>query len=1216
MLTTVRVFMRALSAAFQRRCFRFLLVATLGAGLSPDTAWGVISGEDSTSRVKVRAPAFAADRLVKAGATFIADYGAFQLFDLPANSPALAADPSLEVQEEADLVSLHAGPINTASPQAKAARTALGNFQGKRTHLVQFAGPVKPEWRQELLDAGVQIVSYIPHNAYLVYGDAQSIARLQVRASISPHFQWEGAYGPEHKVHPSARPNAKATQNNAWEITNAVYAVQLIADPETNPATFDLIDRLKLEPVRRQEAILDYINLVVAVPPDSLDEIAARPDVVSIQPYAERKKFCERQAQIMAGNLLGTTPSGPGYLEWLQSKGFTQAQFLVSGFIVDLSDSGIDDGNSSPNHFGLYPLGNMSNASRIAYNRLVGTPNRNSTLAGCDGHGTLNAHIIGGYSALADFPYTDTAGYHYGLGLCPYVKIGSSVVFDPDTFTSPNFRDLQSRAYNSGARISNNSWGGDPTGSYDIDAQTFDALVRDAQPTGAAVPLPGNQQMVIVVAAGNDGPSASTVGSPGSAKNVITVGAGEGVQAIGGTDSSGISDSQANNATDMASFSSRGPCSDSRHKPDLVAPGTHISGGVYQSTTPGTTGKAASCFTGSGVSGGVGSKYFPSGQQFYTASSGTSHSAPAVSGVAALLRQYFINHSIAPPSPAMTKAYLMSSTRYMTGASANDDLWSDRQGMGRLDLGTALDDEARVLRDQLPADLFTASGQSRTFTGNIVNTNKPFRVTLAWTDAPGTTAGAAYNNDLDLVVTVNGKIYRGNSFVKQWSTTSQTADSKNNVESVILPPGATGTYTVQVIAANINSDGVPQNQYPLDQDFALVIYNAELEKKPVLSPGGETLVGESFPPNGAFDPGETVTVNFAMQNIGTANTTNLVASLVPSGGVSSPSPEQVYGTVVPGDAPISRPFTFVVNGNCADTVTATLRLRDGPSDLGTVAYQLTLGKFVTSVVYEQTFDFVPAPEMASGWTTSSSGQLAPWVNSSSISDSPPNSMRVEEPTTPGVSELDSPPILINSTAARLSFRNRYDIEADDQDATLCYDGGVLEIKIDSGPWADLLNAGGSFISGGYTRTVDSTTDSAFAGKRVWGGNSGGFITTEAALPASAAGHMVQFRWRFATDSGNFYGGTGWNIDSVSVQDGAYTCPFGVPPTLHEVNATPDGVTFSFLTTAGQTYVVESTDNPASGPWAAGQMIAGTGAEVTVTNAVTGPQQFFRVRVSP
>ena len=70
-----------------------------------------------------------------------------------------------------------------------------------------------------------------------------------------------------------------------------------------------------------------------------------------------------------------------------------------------------------------------------------------------------------------------------------------------------------------------------------------------------------------------------------------------------------------------------------------------------------------------------------------------------------------------PPSAAMTKAFLMNSTRYMTGTGANDNLWSNNQGMGLMDLGMAFDGVPRLLDDQNPANLFTATGQTRTFTG-------------------------------------------------------------------------------------------------------------------------------------------------------------------------------------------------------------------------------------------------------------------------------------------------------------------------------------------------------------------------------------------------------------------------------------------------------------------------------------------------------------------
>src|SRR5262249_22869332 len=149
---------------------------------------------------------------------------------------------------------------------------------------------------------------------------------------------------------------------------------------------------------------------------------------------------------------------------------------------------------------------------------------------------------------------------------------------------------------------------------------------------------------------------------------------------------------------------------------------------------------------------------------------------------------------------------------------------SNSQGMGQMDLGVAFDATSRLYRDQEPADLFTATGQTRTF-NQSASPGAPLRITLAWTDAPGPTAGNAYKNDLDLTVTVGGNTYKGNVFTNGTSVIGGAADVKNNVESVFLP-GITGPYSVTVTAANINSDGVPGNGSPLDQDFALIIYNA------------------------------------------------------------------------------------------------------------------------------------------------------------------------------------------------------------------------------------------------------------------------------------------------------------------------------------------------------------------------------------------------------
>src|SRR6185295_2071989 len=390
----------------------------------------------------------------------------------------------------------------------------------------------------------------------------------------------------------------------------------------------------------------------------------------------------------------------------------------------------------------------------------------------------------------------------------------------------------QSMAYNDGMRVSSNSWGAAVGGAYNTDSQRYDALVRDAQPAGSTFPTAGNQEMIIVFAAGNSGSGVNTVGSPGTAKNIITAGAANNVHPFGAADQCGWGDVNADNANDITPSSSRGPCDDARIKPDLVAAGTHVSGGVAQAAgqranPPAVlTGQALACFNANGVCGGPGtSDFWPTTQQWTTASTGTSHSTPLIAGAALLTRQWIINNLSFTPSATMVKAWLMNSARYMTGSGANDSLYSNNQGMGHLNVGFAFDGTARFVRDEVPADLFTATGQTRTFSKTNADPTKPFRVTLAWTDAPGSTTGNNFNNNLDLTVTLNGNTYRGNVFTGRNSSTGGVADVRNNVESVFIPPSPSGTATITVTATNINSDGVPGNASALDQDFALVVYN-------------------------------------------------------------------------------------------------------------------------------------------------------------------------------------------------------------------------------------------------------------------------------------------------------------------------------------------------------------------------------------------------------
>jgi subtilisin-like proprotein convertase family protein len=111
-----------------------------------------------------------------------------------------------------------------------------------------------------------------------------------------------------------------------------------------------------------------------------------------------------------------------------------------------------------------------------------------------------------------------------------------------------------------------------------------------------------------------------------------------------------------------------------------------------------------------------------------------------------------------------------------------------------------------------------------------------------------------------------------------------------------------------------------------------------------------TITAESCPPtNNAIDPGEAVTVELPLRNHGTDSTTNLVATLQPGGGITPQSGPQTYGVLGPLDPnPTSRPITFVAQGSCGSTVTATLQLQDGAIDLGTATFTFVLGSTITN----------------------------------------------------------------------------------------------------------------------------------------------------------------------------------------------------------------------------------------------------------------------------
>ena len=315
------------------------------------------------------------------------------------------------------------------------------------------------------------------------------------------------------------------------------------------------------------------------------------------------------------------------------------------------------------------------------------------------------------------------------------------------------------------------------------------------------------------------------------------------------------------------------------------------------------------------------------------------------------------------------------------------------------------------------------------------------------------------------------------------------------------------------------------------------------------APPAAVTVESCGPANNAVDPDETVTVVFPLANSGTQPTTDLVATLLPGGGVFAPSGPQDYGVLAPGGPAVNRSFSFVPAGVCGGSIGATLALQDDGVDLGTRTFTLTLGG--TTVVFFENFDGVAAPALPAGWVATRPVGTSPalWATSTTTTSrvTPPNGAVTAGSGTTADNRLDSPVFSIPAaTSAQLSFDNNWSLEDG-------FDGGVLEISVNGGPFTDILAAGGSFVSGGYSGFISLEAAGPLAGRQAWTGSgifgSNGFVKTAINLPAAALGAGVQLRFRAAFDASGNPSGAGWRIDDVLVttisccqQACALTCP--------------------------------------------------------------------------
>ncbi|NQZ85890.1 MAG: S8 family serine peptidase, partial [Nanoarchaeales archaeon] len=458
------------------------------------------------------------------------------------------------------------------------------------------------------------------------------------------------------------------------------------------------------------------------------------------------------------------------------SKGYTKVydyfnkyNLYGEGQIIGIADTGFDIGVVSSSLHKDFLNKSISISTFTQSGLTDDGPSDKST-----GHGTHVAGSVLGTGFLSGANLSTNTYINSNSGMAPKSDLffqamelkcdnsgicGSSlnkfVLVTPDNLATGMFQP----AYDYGVRIHTNSWGDNTKkGVYSRDSFDADTFIWN------------NKDFTILFAAGNSGSSTKTVLSPSTSKNAITVGATS-------RDSS------------VVFFSSRGPTNDGRIKPDVVAPGTGIISTRSQVST--------------------------SGSGDYTFKQGTSMATPIVAGITSLVREYLIkNKEFINPSSALIKAMLINGARDVTGTVPDMN-----QGWGFVDLNRTLYESVSVSNQFFDIKSGLSTSQSFEYNFSFPRNSDELRITLVWSDYPGTPTGDGKElvNDLNLIlITPNGTQYNGNDFTSPFNS---SIDNVNNVEGIRIKDMMYGDYTLRVEGFNIPEDVQP---------FSFVISSGEL----------------------------------------------------------------------------------------------------------------------------------------------------------------------------------------------------------------------------------------------------------------------------------------------------------------------------------------------------------------------------------------------------
>jgi hypothetical protein len=437
-------------------------------------------------------------------------------------------------------------------------------------YFVQLTDPVTDEMKRMVTDTGAEIVKYVPFNTFICRMTATERARVeqlgvvQFVSIFQPGFKisnnLQRVIAGELQVTPTEPPGVmKTIRMEEPDIDTLILSVSVFEGEDIREITHEL--------ERAGVTVIDSSprKVIVSAHPAQVNRLAGIKGIsrIDLQPRYQLHNNAAR-------SVMNVTPVQTGL------------SLTGTGQVIGISDTGLDSGvDDASMHDDIE--GNILQI--FSWPVQPGAINAGADDGAADiesGHGT---HTCG--SIIADG--TMSGGTYTG------VAPDASIVFQAIEQWTDNWgtskdgyslsgipadlNDLFQEAYDAGARIHSNSWGAPVAGAYNQNAEEVDEFVWN------------HPDMLILFSAGNSGTDdddngvidEGSLGSPGTAKNCLTVGASENNRpTIVATYSNGYEnpvlylDRVADNQGGLAAFSSRGPASVNRIKPDVVAPGTMV----------------------------------------------------------------------------------------------------------------------------------------------------------------------------------------------------------------------------------------------------------------------------------------------------------------------------------------------------------------------------------------------------------------------------------------------------------------------------------------------------------------------------------------------------------------------------------------------------------------------------------------------------------------